>query len=224
MREYVTLSTCNGATCCLYVGSAGLFITREVGFGTIYNAPLQDIGNLGIEGNDIVITLKNNDRWRMRSDRQRIVVEVINELLGQVRNAQTRDISSEESQVPEGQGSEWDSHGMLLDRQERQTGDSLIEVFPGISAIRCPNPEEGNEWYDIEAQFQRDFKIPHRLGLPEEAVTPKREVPIPDLRWFLEMDILFSLKQKPARILICLVALLGLFASMAMGGSKSAGI
>jgi hypothetical protein len=68
---------------------------------------------------------------------------------------------------------------MLLYRQEQQARDALVEIVPGISAIRCPKPEEGEQPCNGEEPFRRELKITQRLALPEEAIAPKREVPIP---------------------------------------------
>jgi hypothetical protein len=228
--EFVELGSANGANCCfvdrvkfvsasrkwripsnryLYVAADGLFVTRDLCLPGV-RAAFAEVADVTVETDHVVVVLTSGDRWRIKSERHQVLVATI----GQMRERATaRADAVQEDAAPAEAANDSDAPqfdgAIQRDDWPRVLPDGH-EMRPGISAIACPAPEEGDQPFDLDVQLSREIKIVTKLELPGGAgLVKKVEVEVPYLGWMLDTDVFFSLAHRPARILVGLVLLLG---------------
>lgn len=218
----------------IYISSSVILITKDFGSTLLNHELLSKITNVSNEQEFVVVSFANKDRWRVRSEKAKILYSIIEELRKTeiAKNQNVFDLDEQESiddqsmdrislndsfdvlQMP----SIFDSRAMV-----HEPNSMKVEVQPGISMLICPKPEEGDCPYNIDNQLYRDLKIIEPLQLPDDMPEDDDLEAVPDLSWLNEIENFISLDQQMPRIILCcifLVALLILF----IRHSRSSGV
>jgi hypothetical protein len=235
--EFVDVASASGANCCfvdrvkflstsrkwripsnryLYVAPDALIVTRDLCLPGV-RAAFADVADVVVETDHVVVVLTGGDRWRIMSERHKVLVAAITQM--RERATARADAVQEDAAPPEAAN---DSDTAQFDGAIQTDNLPMVlpdtrEMRPGISAIACPAPEEGDQPFDLDVQLTREIKIITKLELPGGAGIVKMvHVDVPYLGWILDTDVFFSLAHRPARILVGLVVLLAFVVFLTM--------